>query len=263
MSVVSHIQELRRHRELLYMLAWKDIQVKYKQSIMGILWAILMPLLIVSAGVLVKYAISIASGKQFDSRQVATVSVKSIPWAFFVASVRFSSNSLIANRNLVTKIYFPKELLPFASILSQLVDFVVAAAALSVILGLAGVGVSPQLLWLPLLALLIVMLVTGLGTMLSAAALFFRDVKYIVELLLTFAIFFTPVFFEVEMFSGFEVYLLLNPVAPILEGVDRVVVHQKSPDVYWLLYSGIFASLLLVVAYSLFKRAEPKFAESI
>lgn len=263
MSFVDHIRQLLRYRELLYILTWKEIRVKYKQSIMGMLWAVLMPLLIVSAGVLVKYAMAIAAGKHFNVSQVATVSVKAIPWAFIVASIRFATNSLIANRNLVTKINFPKEILPIAAIVSQLVDFAVAATVLAAILAVAGVGASVQLLWLPVLIIVLVILVTGMGTMLSAAALFFRDVKYLVEVLLTFAIFFTPVFYEVDMFKGFEVYFLLNPVSPILEGVNQVVVHHEPPNYPWLLYSGLMAIALMVAAYALFKRAEPKFAESI
>src|SRR5689334_990971 len=104
----QYTRELSRFRDLLYMLVWRDISIKYKQSVMGLLWAVLMPLLIVCAGALVRYAFSEVSHQPLAGTDIAAVSVKAIPWAFFVASVRFSTLSLISNTNLVTKIYFPR-----------------------------------------------------------------------------------------------------------------------------------------------------------
>ncbi len=263
MLLPGYAKELYKYRQLLLVLAWKDIRVKYKQSVMGVLWAILMPLLVVAAGVMVRYAIAALSGRPLDFRQVATVSVKAVPWAFVVSSIKFATNSLITNANLVTKIYFPKEIFPFAAVLSQLFDFAIAAAVLMVLLGLAGVQPTVQWVWLPLILAVLIVMVMGLGTLLSAAALFFRDVRYLVEVALTFAIFFTPVFYDVSMFPGYEPYLLLNPVAPLFEGLNRVIIHQEVPSVRWLLYSSAVALLLFVMGYVLFKKAEPLFAESI
>ena len=131
------------------------------------------------------------------------------------------------------------------------------------LLTLTRVGVSIHLLWVPVLMLLLVVLVAGLGIFLSAAALFFRDVKYLVEVILTFAIFFTPVFYDVSLFGRWAKILLLNPVAPILEGIDAVVVKHQEPELMWILYSTVVALGLLVGAYSFFKRSEPAFAENI
>ena len=100
--------ELYKYRELLYMITYRDIKVRYKQSIMGFMWAILMPILIVVSGVVVRYAYALASHVPLQTADIASVAVKSLPWAFLVSSIRFSCNSLIGNQNLVTKIYFPK-----------------------------------------------------------------------------------------------------------------------------------------------------------
>src|SRR5208337_915504 len=99
----AELRELYRYRELLVMIAIRDIKVRYKQSLMGFLWAILMPLLIVSAGILVRYAYAIASHKPLDTQDILAVAMKSVPWAFLVASIRFSCQSLLINPNLVTK----------------------------------------------------------------------------------------------------------------------------------------------------------------
>ena len=102
------VRELVERRELLFLFVYREIQVKYKQSVMGLLWAVFMPLLVVSAGVLVRYGYAYVANRPFDWSDLASVAVKSVPWAFVVASIRFSSTSLISNRNLVTKIYFPR-----------------------------------------------------------------------------------------------------------------------------------------------------------
>ncbi len=261
--MTDNLRELYKYRELLYMIAWREIKIKYKQSIMGFLWAILMPVIIVSAGILVKYAFSVLSGNAFTFSQVATVSVKAVPWAFFIAAIRFSSNSLIGNANLVTKIYFPKEIFPIASISSQLLDFAVASVLLTIVLVVARIGWSIHLLWVPVLLVMLVVMVVGFGTFLAAASLFFRDVKYIVEVILTFAIFFTPVFYEVEMFGKYGPLLMFNPVAPILEGLNDVVVEHAAPPYLWIAYSAGISILVFFGSYVFFKKAEPVFAESI
>ena len=111
----EQLRELYQHRELLYMLVYRDIKVRYKQSVMGFLWAILMPVLIVMAGVVVRYAYAVLSGKPLQTADIASLAVKSIPWAFLVSSIRFGMYSLVGNYNLVTKIYFPTEIFPMAA----------------------------------------------------------------------------------------------------------------------------------------------------
>lgn len=250
-------------RDLLWTLTWREIRIKYKQSVMGMLWAVLMPAMIVLAGVLVRYGFALLSGTPLQLADVASVSVRAVPWAFFVSSIRFATNSLIVNTTLVTKIYFPREILPMAAMLSQLVDFAVASAVLVVVLAFLRVGVSVQLLWVPVLVAILVLLTTGAAILLSAASLFFRDVKYLVEVFLTFAIFFTPVFYEASMFRQWSTVLMLNPVAPLLEGFANVVVRHMAPPLPWIGYSAAFALLTFFGAQSVFQRLEPYFAESV
>jgi len=259
----TSLAELAARRDLLYMITWREIRIKYKQSVMGMLWAILMPAVIVAAGVVVRYGFSLMAGTSLAPADVASVGVRAVPWAFFVSSVRFATTSLIANTELVTKIYLPREIFPVAAMLSQLVDFGVASLVLLVILTALGVGVSVQLLWVPVLVVILVVLTTGLGILLSAASLFLRDVKYLVEVVLTFAIFFTPVFYDARMFGRWAPALMLNPVAPILESFSNVVVTHTAPPLWWLGYSAIASLLTFVTALSVFHKFEPYFAESV
>ena len=130
----EELQELYKYRELLYMITYRDIKVRYKQSIMGFLWAILMPILIVMSGVVVRYAYAMVAHAPLKTADIASVAIKSVPWAFIVSSIRFSCNSLTGNRELVVKIYFPKEIFPMAAVLACLFDFFVAFTALVIFL---------------------------------------------------------------------------------------------------------------------------------
>src|SRR5262249_35260619 len=132
-----------------------------------------------------------------------------------------------------------------------------------VVLLCLGVKLTPTMLWIPALLVVIVTLAAGLGMFLAAASLFYRDVRYLVELGLTFAIFVTPVFFETAIFQDWQNVLLLNPVAPILEAFPAAVLDQGVPNLAWLGYSTAVAILTLTGAYVMFRRVEPAFAECI
>ncbi len=259
----EELRELYRHRELLYMIVRRDIKVRYKQSIMGFMWAVLMPILIVLSGIVVRYAYALAAHVPLKTEDIASVAVKSLPWAFLVSSIRFACLSLINNRDLVTKIYFPKEIFPIAAVMASLFDLFVASGALIVFLLIIQIGWGFYLIWTPVLLVTMVLLATGIGMVVSAASLFFRDVKFVVEVLLTFGIFFTPVFYDVGMFGDRGKWLLLNPAAPILDGFSACIARHQPPDVPWLLCSFSVALVALLCGYVFFKHLEPAFAESI
>jgi len=255
--------EFFARRDLLFVLARREIKVKYKQSVMGFLWAVLMPAVIVGAGFMVRFAFAELSGAGLKREDLILVTVKAAPWAFFVSAVRFASSSLISNASLVTKIYMPREFFPIASVLAQLVDFAVASVVVSIVVALLGAQARTTLLWVPVLVLLLFLFTTALALVISAAGLFFRDVKYIVEVVLTFAIFFTPVFYEVSQFHRWSFALLLNPVAPVLEGIGAAVTGRPMPAAGWLAYTGVISVAGCIAAMGFFKKVEPYFAESI
>ena len=261
--MLKSIRQLIERRDLLLMITWREIRIKYKQTIFGFLWAILMPAVIVSAGILIRYAFSVLSKTPLTLDDITAVSVKAVPWAFFITSIRYATNSLISNATLITKVYMPREIFPIAAVLSQFADFLVASFVLVVLLSIAHVGFSIYLSWVPVLVLLLVSLSMGLGIILSAASLFFRDVKYLVEIMITYAIFFTPVFYEISMFGKWGNLLLLNPVAPLFEALYDTVVRQTMPNIAWLSYSAVVSIACLLSAFAVFKKLEPAFAESI
>jgi ABC-type polysaccharide/polyol phosphate export permease len=245
------------------MLTLRDIKIRYKQTVMGFLWAIFMPLLIVCAGLIIKKGFSIVSGKPLELSELFSVAIKSLPYSFFIGSIRFATTSLVGNANLVTKIYFPREVFPVAAVLANLFDFILASFFLVVILAITGFQIDYHVIWVPFLILSLILFTTALGMILSCANLFFRDVKYIVEVLVTFAIFFTPVFYDASLFGKWAPLLLLNPVGAILENINSVVILHHPPDMFWLSYSILWSVGGLVVSWNIFHRLEFLFAENI
>jgi len=257
------VREIVTHRELLYEIAWREIRIKYKQSVMGFLWAILMPVIITSAGLMVRVVLTKLSGKPMTGEDIGSIGVKALPWAFFVSALRFGTTSLVANNALVTKIKFPRLVFPLSAVLSSLADMLVALPVVVVMLILTGVRPSFELFWVPVLLLVLIMFTVGLTVLTSAANLFFRDVKYLVEVVMTFAIFFTPVLYDASMAGRYETILLLNPVAPVLEGLRDSVILGRQPNLGWLAYSAGMGLLLCWGGIGFFRRLEPRFAESV
>jgi len=257
------LRDLIRNRELLYMITWREIRIRYKQSVMGLLWALLMPIIITSAGLVVRIAVSKVSGRPITAADIGGIGVKALPWAFFVSALRFGTISLTGNSSLVTKIKFPRLIFPLSSVLTSLFDMAIAIPVLLVLLPFVGAQASWNVLWVPLLVIILVILTAGLCIILSAGNLFFRDIKYLVEVVLTFAIFFTPVLYDASVAGKWRTFLMLNPMTPLLEGLNSSVILGQPPDLPWLAYSAIVAVLLFWGGVVFFQRLEPRFAESV
>lgn len=270
-SIRSIINDLWNSRELINQLVKRDVKLRYRQAVMGFGWALLMPILTISAGLVIKGALAQAGG---STPSMAGIVLKSWAWAFFAGSMNFATMSLLGNINIVTKIWFPREVLPLSSVLAQAVDGLVGLAFIALITPFLGATLGWSLIWFPLLVLLLILLTMGLGFVFSCANIFFRDMKYILQVLLTFGIFFTPVFLEPEQMGRFAKVIMLNPLSPILEGmrlaataghnlafplVDAAGKTLWQP--WWLGYSAFWAGLTLWVGLRLFRAGSAFFAE--
>ncbi len=275
-------QELIYYRELLWQMILRDVRIRYKQAVMGFGWALLMPILVVGSGFVVKYVLAQTAGTAVETKAVAGMAVKALAWTFFAGALGFATNSLTNNIGLVTKIYFPREVFPLAAVLVQAFDTSIGTIlVLVVLMALPGVGLSWTGLWAVPLVLLLIALTMALALILSCANVFFRDVKYIAQLLITLGIFFTPVFYETEFLgpTGSQL-MMLNPLAPILEGLRLAVVQHHNlwqslslsavdgrliwiwhPG--WLVYSAGWALGGLLASWRLFHRLEFLYAEYI
>jgi ABC-type polysaccharide/polyol phosphate export permease len=274
--------ELVHFRELLWQMVLRDLRLRYKQAVMGCGWAIFMPLLIVGSGFLVKYAMAQVAGESTNAPGISGMTIKALGWAFFVGAVGFAVNSLTGNINLVTKIYFPREVFPLSAVVTQIFDSLIGSVGVAaVLLVFARLDVSLDWLWALPLVLLLVLFTAGAALLLSCANVFFRDVKYIVQVLLTFGIFFTPVFYEPQFFgpTGCKL-MMLNPLAPLLDGLRLAIVENHnllSPLIvstaasqeilawtpWYLAYSAAWSLLGFFGAWWLFHKLEFVYAEYI
>ncbi|HXF24241.1 MAG TPA: ABC transporter permease [Gemmatimonadaceae bacterium] len=272
--------EVWDHRDLLEQLALRDIKLRYKQAAMGFMWAVFMPCLIVLSGLIIRYAMARIAGQTLVASDVANIAVKGVGWAFFVGALGFATASLVGNSSLVTKIYFPREVLPLSAVAAQSFDTAIGLGTLLVLLPFLGVRAHMSLLWVPALLALLVVFTTAASLFLSCANLFYRDVKYIVQIVLMFGIFFTPVFFEPSMLGTRGAHLaMLNPMTGILEGLRITIVagqdlsrpittlvHGVETPMWepWeLVYSAVWAIGGLLGATAMFRRLQPLFAEFI
>jgi lipopolysaccharide transport system permease protein len=271
--VVTILTDIWSSRELLHQLVQRDIRLRYRQAAMGFAWAIFMPILTIGAGLIMRSFVA-SAGAGANVPSIGGIAIKSWAWAFFAGAMNFATMSLIANIGLVTKIYFPREVLPLAAIATQCVD---SAIGLAVILAAGpwlGFHWSLALFAVPLLVALLIIFTTGLAFLFACANLFMRDVKYILQVLLMFGIFFTPVFYEPSMASPRVARLLmLNPLSPILEGLRLTMVDRESifHAVYrgsvlvwspWhLAYSAAVGVVCFVVGGAAFRRSAAMFSE--
>lgn len=270
-SIRAILADIWASRELLDQLVRRDVRLRYRQAVMGFAWALLMPALTIAAGLVIKGALARGGGA---SPSLAGIALKSWGWAFFAGAMNFATMSLLSNISLVTKIWFPREVLPLGAVLAQCVDSLVGLVILALISPFLGMTVGWPILWLPLLLLLLVMLTTGLAFLFACANIFFRDVKYILQVLLTFGIFFTPVLMEPSQMGRFADIVMLNPLSPLLEGlrlavtaghdlmtpldIDSVVAWRP----WWLAYSTGWSLLLLWAGLRFFRGSAARFAEA-
>lgn len=272
------VSDLSRAKGLIYQLTLRDIRVRYKQAVMGFAWAILSPLLIVAAGVVVRVALLHMAGKEFELSAATAIVVKGLAWGFFSAAIGFATTSLSLNGSLITKIYFPRETLPLSVVLAAAFDSAIGSTAMALLLPFLGWVPTWAVLWLPLLVVTLFVFTLAVSLFVSCANLFFRDVRYITQLLVTFGIFFSPVYYEPSVLGArWVIPQMLNPLAPILEGlrlsvVDghnllQPIIRAVDGAVIWtplyLGYSLLWAFGGLAISALIFHRSQYRFAEYV
>jgi len=257
------LREVLQHRDLLYMLTWREIRIRYKQSVTGFLWAMLMPVMIVGGGVVVRQAFAMSAGKPISWNDVMAISVKGLYWAFFAGAVRFATLSLVSNSSLVTKIYFPREILPLSSVLSAMFDFGVAGAFIAVCAVFVPSMLNIHLLWIPVIFAVLFLITLGFSLLLACANLFFRDVKYLVEIIITFGVLFTPVFYSAHALGKWAPLILANPVSAVLESLNDVIEFHRAPDMFWLGCATVIGVVGTLISWKIFQKSEPAFAQEI
>jgi lipopolysaccharide transport system permease protein len=255
------IKELWRFRDLLYFLAWRDVIVRYKQTVLGILWAILQPFL-----KLVVFTVVFGRlvGVQSDGSPYAVfIFAGLLPWQFFSEALTRSSQSLVGNVNLVTKVSFPRIILPIATTGAVLVDFVFSFLVLVGLMFWYGIVPGWSFLAVIPLTFLTAFVALGVGVLLSALTVFYRDFRYVVPFGLQLWLFLTPVIYSVKIIpEEWRWIIALNPMTGVVDAFRSAVLGTPF-DVPTLVLSTAVAGLLLLVSLLYFSRTEDAFADAI
>jgi len=256
-----NFSDLWAYRELLYILVWRDLKVRYRQTLFGVIWVMGQPLLTMLMFTLVFNRIA-----RIDAGEIPyTVFVLTglLPWGFFAAGVQSAANSLIGNANLITKVYFPRLLIPAASVAAGLVDFLVAGLVLAGLLAWSRISPSPMLVFLPLVILLAVGLTLGLGLWLAALNVKYRDVRIIIPFVLQVWMFATPVVYPLHLLPDpFRSLAALNPMVGVVEGF-RWCLLGGEPPLLALSSTLLFALVLVSGGMLFFRRMERTFVDVI
>ncbi len=260
--MIGHLRELWRYRELLWSWTVREVKVRYKQSLLGAAWAIVQPVgtaLIFT--IVFAHFIRVPTG---DIPYPIFSYAALLPWTFFATSVSLATDSLVRNMNLVTKIYFPREILPMASVFAGLLDFAIASL---VFVGMAfyyRVPLGWSALLVPLLVAVQLLLTLGVVFFASALNVFYRDIRFIIPLGLQLWMYLTPIIYPLSLVpERYRTLYLLNPMAGLIESYRRIIVQGKMPLAAQLWPSVGIAVVLFVVAYAYFKQAEQVFADII
>jgi lipopolysaccharide transport system permease protein len=256
------LRELWHYRELIYFLTWRDIKVRYKQATLGIAWAILQPMLTTAITSLVfGYLLKVDTGSL--PYPVFTLAAL-LPWHLFQLSLQKSSISLVGNANLITKIYFPRIIIPLSSVLAVLVDFAISLILLFAVMLFFKLPFTWTMLWLIPLTLLAILAALAVGLWLSALNVQYRDIQQMVPFVLQIWMYATPIVYPITIIpEGTIRYLYsLNPMVGVVQGFRWALFGGSPPDMT-LLFSSAAVILLLISGLFFFRRMEKTFADVV
>lgn len=257
------LRELWEYRELLYFLTWRDIKVRYKQAILGIAWVVVQPLLaIVVFGVVFNLVLGVDSGDPNVPYPVMTFAAL-LPWQLFSGSLQRAGTSMVSNAGLLTKVYFPRLVIPVSGVLAGLVDFAIAFVVFLIMMFAYGMTPTWQIVFLPFLVLLAMATALGFGLWLAALNVLYRDVQYIIPYLIQMWLFISPVAYPLDDVTGPLRYLYgLNPMAGVVQGFRWCLYGDRAPDTLLFVAIGI-VSVVLVSGLYYFRRTERRFADVV
>lgn len=254
--------ELIKARELLASWSLREFRVRYSQSVLGAAWAILQPLaLMIVFSVVFSVFIQVPTdGIPYPIFAYTAL----LPWTFFANALSSAIPSLVGNVNLVSRVYFPREILPLSAILVSFVDFIIASSLFVVLMWVYAIAVGPTILLVPLIVLIQMTLTFGASLFASAFNVFYRDVRFLIPLALQIWLYLSPIIYPISLIpERFRTLYFLNPMAVIIDSYRRVILYRQMPDWPFLTLAAVTAFGLTVVTYRYFKRAEREFADRI
>ncbi len=260
--MLAYLTDLVQARELLFTWTLRDFKVRYSQSMLGAAWAILQPFALM---VIFSVVFSVFIKVPTDGIPYPIFAYTALlPWTFFSNSLSFSIPSLVSNMSLVSKIYFPREILPLSSIMVCFVDFLIASSIFIFMWLFYQIPIGSTILLAPLALITQVVLTFGISLLASAINVFYRDGRFIVPLALQIWMYLSPIIYPVNLVpEKFRPFYFLNPMAAVIDTYRRTLLFNQMPDWPHLGLAALLSVLLAVVAYRYFKQAEREFADLI
>jgi len=257
-----NVKQLWQYRELLYFLSWRDIKVRYKQTALGAAWAVIQPFMtmVVFSLFFGKLAKMPSDGIPYPLFAYAAL----VPWTFFSNGLAQSSNSLVQNANILKKVYFPRLIIPIATVVSGTVDFLVAFAVLLLMMLYYGTLPTANIIWMPFLVLLEIVTALGVGLWLSAMNVQFRDVRYVVPFLTQFWLFATPIAYPSSLLpEPWRMVYALNPMVGVVEGFRWAMLGTETAPGPMVMLSALVSLFLMATGILYFRRMERTFADRV
>jgi len=260
--MINHIKNLSSHHELLIMWILREIKVRYKQSILGAAWAVLQPLsLTIVFTIVFSYFTRVPTG---DTPYPVFAYTALLPWTLFSTAISFAVPSLVINMALVTKIYFPKEILPLASIGAAIIDFLIGLFVFIIMLIFFKRPIYVTILWLPVILLVQISLMVGVSLIAASINVFYRDIRFVIPLVLQIWLYASPVIYPSSMVPDqYRLLYSLNPMVGIIDGYRNITLNGVSPINVELLISISISLPIAIFGYWFFKKSEPEFADII
>lgn len=259
---LAKLADLSHHVDLLLTLSLHRVKVRYKQSVLGITWAILQPMALMAIYTVI---FSVVSRIQTNGTPYAVFVFSALlPWTFCSNAISGAANSLVAHQYLITKVYFPREILPLTYLAAAVFDFLIAAAVLAGMMAWYGIPPTWNLLWVPVILAVAVLFTIGVSLVLSALQVSFRDIGLALPLAMQLWMFASPVVYPMSSVPvRFQLWYALNPMAGVVESFRRVAVEGRPPDLTALGIGAAITLLLLPCAYISFKTREANMADAI
>jgi len=259
-----NVRELWRFRELLYFLIWRDVKIRYKQTVLGAAWAILQPAMMMAVFTIFfgrMAHMSAAAGEHYSLFVLAGL----LPWTFFSSAIANAGNSVVGSERLITKIYFPRLAIPFGSVGAAVFDFLVSCGLLAVMMAYFQTPLTPQLFLAPFIFIIVLLAALGLGALVAALNVAYRDFRYVVPFLLQIGMFATPTIYTqptADSSATLQFLLVVNPMTSLIAAFRACVLGGPVPWVSVTIATGlILISLLAGCLY--FRRVEDSFADVI
>lgn len=253
---------MHSHKDLLIELVKREVKARYKQSLLGYAWVLLVPLVnLVVMTVVFSFFMRIQTG---DISYSAFLFSGLVPWLFTLNSITSATNSIIQNKTLVTKIYLPRQIFPLAAIVTKIIDLILSFVIMLVLVSLFGVSLHWTLLFVPIIFIFHLMLVAGICFILSSINVYFRDIENVIGLFLTMWMYLTPVFYPPEMVPEKIMFIFnLNPLTPIINSYRNVILYGTLPQLQPFLYAVFFSVLILIFGFIVFRKLSKNFADVI